>query len=97
MRYQQRRHAARLIHDLGRHIGCLANAISNKLGASVVNHLHGSWIIDRCDDITSRVDLEPVAAQAAVDFFGNIATKRRGVFPIGPSSLGMMFSPVCVV
>lgn len=41
-------------------------------------------IIDRCDDNTCRVDLEPVASQTAVDFFGNIATKRRGVFPVGP-------------
>ncbi len=44
-------------------------------------------VLDHCDDQGCRVLLEPVAAEDAVDFFGNIATVRRGVFPIGPFSV----------
>ncbi len=41
-------------------------------------------VIDRCDEQECRVLLAPVDAEAAHDFFGTIATRRRGVFPIGP-------------
>lgn len=44
-------------------------------------------IIDRCDGEECRVPVEPVLARDAVDFFGNIPTTRRGVFPIGPFSV----------
>ena len=41
-------------------------------------------IMDRCDDQECRIPLEPVAAESAQDFFGNIPTRRRGVFTVGP-------------
>lgn len=44
-------------------------------------------VIDRCDDQECRVIIEPVAGEDAVDFFGNIDTVRRGVFPIGPFTI----------
>ncbi len=41
-------------------------------------------VIDRCDNVETRVPIDPVAASDAVDFFGTIPTTRRGVFDVGP-------------
>ncbi len=41
-------------------------------------------VIDECDGQECRVSLAPVGAEDAVDFFGNIDTVRRGIFPVGP-------------
>ncbi len=44
-------------------------------------------VIDQCDGQECRIQLEPVGAEAAIDFFGNIATVRRGVFSVGPFAI----------
>lgn len=44
-------------------------------------------VIDQCDGQQCRIPLEPIGAEDVVDFFGNIATVRRGVFPVGPFAL----------
>lgn len=41
-------------------------------------------IVDRCDTETCRIELDHVAPNTAVDFFGSLATHRRGVFDVGP-------------
>ena len=41
-------------------------------------------IIDRCDDATVEVRVDPLAPGDAVDLHGELATRRRGVFDVGP-------------
>ena len=41
-------------------------------------------IIDRCDDIETRVDIAPVASHSELTVTGSIPTRRRGVFDVGP-------------
>jgi uncharacterized protein (DUF58 family) len=41
-------------------------------------------IVDRCDDQTGEIVVDPIAAGDIVDLHTTIATRRRGVFPLGP-------------
>ncbi|MDJ0768197.1 MAG: DUF58 domain-containing protein [Ilumatobacter sp.] len=41
-------------------------------------------IVDCCDDAETRVDLPPIARDDRTEVTGSIATRRRGVFPVGP-------------
>lgn len=41
-------------------------------------------IVDRCDDETAEVVVEPIGAGDIVDLHATIATRRRGLFPLGP-------------
>jgi uncharacterized protein (DUF58 family) len=41
-------------------------------------------IIDRCDDAEVRVDVAPVASNSERTATGQITTRRRGVFDVGP-------------
>lgn len=41
-------------------------------------------IIDRCDDAEARVAVPPVVPNAEQDIVGTLATRRRGVFDVGP-------------
>lgn len=41
-------------------------------------------VIDRCDDQVTATDVEPVAPDGVTDVHATIATRRRGVFPVGP-------------
>lgn len=44
-------------------------------------------IIDQCDGQECRVPLAAVSAEDVTDFFGNIETVRRGIFPVGPFAI----------
>jgi uncharacterized protein (DUF58 family) len=41
-------------------------------------------IIDRCDEVESRVDVASVASNSELVVTGSIPTRRRGVFDVGP-------------
>ncbi len=41
-------------------------------------------LIDRCDDASIEVTIQPVDADDVVDVGASIPTRRRGVFPLGP-------------